>query len=155
MKRTMGVFALSGIFCFCISTIGFAEEFGKSELKEQMQVKLRHFQDVLEGIVLEDVEKIKKGANNLVTMCEIVGWTEEKTTGKFEEYDTQFHHLAEDLVTLAEALNLEGVQNKYNHMVMTCIHCHQHVRDVEAPEKYMGEIHEGEPMHKGRHIHSR
>ncbi|MGQ3686242.1 MAG: hypothetical protein ACUBOA_14740 [Candidatus Loosdrechtia sp.] len=155
MKRNTGILALSGIFCFCISTIGFANEFGKIELKEQMQLKLRNFQDVLEGLVLEDFDKTTKAAKNLVTMCDTVGWTEKKTAGKFKDYDTEFHHLAEDLVILAETQNIEGLQSKYSHIVMTCIHCHQHVRDVEAPEKYMGGLHEGEYLHKGRHIHSR
>lgn len=114
-----------------------------------MRKKLQNTQELLEGIVVEDFVKIEKNANSLVTVCEKVGWTEEKTKGKFETHDTEFHEIAQELATLAKDKNLEGLQNKYNHMVMICIDCHHHIRDVEAPEKYPGGIQEGQYLRKG------
>ncbi|WKZ18710.1 MAG: hypothetical protein QY310_14985 [Candidatus Jettenia sp. CY-1] len=110
----------------------------KKGLKEQVRKKLQNTQELLVGVVVEDFGKVEKSANNLVAVCETVGWTEEKTKGKFETHDTEFHEIAQELATLARDKNLEGMQNKYTHMVMICIDCHQHIRDVEAPEKYPG-----------------
>ncbi|MCF6159459.1 MAG: hypothetical protein E3K32_13025 [wastewater metagenome] len=155
MRRYFNILCLLSVFCLLMGSIGLAEEVGKKKLKEQMQRKLSNTQDLLEGIVMEDFEKIRKSANNLVDVCEVVGWTEEKTKGQFKDYDTHFHDLASELVALADARNLEGSQNKYNQVVMMCINCHQHVRDVEASEKYPGGTHKGEYLYEGKHIHSR
>ena len=156
MKRTIGIFALLGVFCLLISSIGLAQEQPKKkELKEQMRLKLQHAQEVLEGMVTEDSAKIEKGANGLMEVCQTLGWTEQKTKGQFKTHDTEFHNIAHELLNLAKAGNLEGVYYKYNQMTMNCIDCHQHIRDVEAPEKYKGGIHEGEFLYKGQHVHSR
>lgn len=156
MRRFIRVFALLSICCLFISSANLAQaEEKKKELKEQMKLKLSHSQEVLEGMVREDFAKIEKGANGLVVICQTLGWTEEKTKGQFKTHDTEFHNIAHELMNLAKEGNLEGVYYKYIQMTVSCIDCHQHIRDVEAPEKYRGGIHEGEFLYKGRHVHSR
>lgn len=155
MSRFVGIFALLGMFYAVIGSINQAQAVTRLELKEQMRNKLEHSQDVLSGIITEDYEQLEEAANGLAGVCEIVGWTEAKTKGRFKTHDTEFHEIANELVILAKERNLEGALYKYIQMTTICMDCHQHVRDVEAPEKYTGGIHEGEYLHEGRHVHSR
>ncbi|MCF6147110.1 MAG: hypothetical protein E3K37_00450 [Candidatus Kuenenia sp.] len=156
MKRIWCMLFVLGVFVTFYSSNGMAEEeIAKKTLKQQMELKLEYVQEILEGIAKEDFSKVENGANKLVELCEIVGWTETKSKGQFKKHDKKFHEVAQELVTLARAQNLEGVHYKYNNLVMDCIDCHQHIRDVEAPDKYIGGVHEGEYLYKGKHVHSR
>lgn len=156
MNRVWYMLFVFGVFIAFYSSNGLAkEEVAKKSLKQQMTLKLEYVQEILEGIAKEDFSKIENSANKLVELCEIVGWTESKSKGQFETHDKEFHEVAQELVTLAKAQNLEGVHYKHNNLVMDCIDCHQHIRDVEAPEKYVGGVHKGEYLYKGRHVKSR
>lgn len=150
--RFVNVF-LVALVCLVVSSIYLPPVQGKT-VKEEMQSKLLDAQEVLAGIAMEDFDRIAKGANGLLDMCETVGWTEEKTKGEFAAHDVEFHQVANELLTLARAHNLEGAHYKYIQMTTICMDCHIHVRDVEKAEKY-GEAHKYEPMREGRHIHSR
>lgn len=150
MRRIIGIFALLAIPCLVGGSIDLTQaQVTKGELKEQMRLKLLHTQDVLSGIAMEDFSQIEKGANGLVEVCRMVGWTEGKTKGKFETHDIEFHNVAHELVDLAKAKNLEGAHYKYIQMTTICMDCHKHVRDTEK------EAHKGESLKEERHIHSR
>jgi hypothetical protein len=155
MKKVSGMYILFFFFLFTLFAGHVQAETTKATLKEQMKNKLSYAQDLLEAIVLEDFAKIEKSAGDLKQICELVGWTEEKTKGHFENHDTEFHDTAREMISLAKDKNLEGVHYKYNHLIMSCIDCHQHIRDIQATEKYPGAVHEGEYLYKGRHIKSR
>lgn len=155
MGKYVCMFALLGVFGLLVSLTDLSQAASRGELKEQMKEKLTHSQEVLAGIVTEDFAQIESGANGLAGVCEVLGWTENKTKGQFKTHDTEFHEVALELVSLAKEKNLEGAQYKYFQMTTICMDCHQHVRDVEAPEKYTGGIHQGEYLHKGGHVHSR
>lgn len=155
MREFVAVFTVFSVFFVVVGLAGMSQAVTRLELKEQMRHKLQYSQEVLSGIVMEDFERVEEGAKGLAEVCEVVGWTEAKTKGRFKTHDTEFHEIALELLTLAKERNLEGALYKYIQMTTICLDCHQHVRDVEAPEKYTGGIHEGEYLHKGRHVHSR
>ncbi len=152
MNMVASIFA-SVLFCLAISSVYLAPVQGRT-LQEEMQAKLQDTQEVLAGIAMEDFSRIEKGVTALLNMCEAVGWTEEKTKGEFERHDVEFHQVANELLRLAKAHNLEGAHYKYIQMTTICMDCHIHVRDIERAQKY-GEAHKYEPLWEGKHVHSR
>jgi hypothetical protein len=76
---------------------GHGEEPKKDErLHDLMQRKLTASQKVLEGITLNDFDKIGKQADELIAVSKQTEWRVLKTP-KFELYSNEFRRIADDL----------------------------------------------------------
>ena len=93
-----------------------------------MQRKLAESQKVLEGLALNDFEKIAKHAEELIEISKLAGWRVVKTP-RYELYSNDFRRTAEDLVQKAKDRNLDGAALSYVELTLTCVKCHKHVRE--------------------------
>ena len=102
-----------------------------SKTAELMKKKLKCSQGVLEGIALNDFDKITDNADQLITISQQVEWVVVKTP-QYEAFSNQFRKNAESLVKDAKAKNLDGAALDYVDLTMTCVKCHKYVRETRG-----------------------
>ena len=97
------------------------------DLRNVMKAKLAHTQSILEGLALEDFDRIKRGAQNLSTLSRADSWNIHKTP-EYVKFSKDFQDLADVMVTHATAKKLEAVALDYVELTMLCVKCHTHTR---------------------------
>lgn len=109
---------------------GQAQEKKPAEPKKPtvMQRKLAHAQRVLEGLAINDFEKIKTGADELTLCAQEASW-KVINTPKYELYSNEFLRTLEALKKAAKAKNVDAAALAYVDMTLTCVKCHQYVRE--------------------------
>jgi cytochrome c556 len=100
-----------------------------SKTAELMRKKLKHSQGVLEGVALNDFDKIADNADQLITISQKAEWVVVKTP-QYEVFSNQFRKDAESLVKNTKAKNLDGAALDYVALTMTCVKCHKYVRET-------------------------
>ena len=86
-------------------------------------------EDVLEGIARGDFKKVGGSAEKLIQLSKTAEWFVFKTP-RFELHSNEFRRAAETIVDKAKQKNLDGVTLAYFDLTMSCVRCHQYVRDV-------------------------
>jgi hypothetical protein len=109
----------------CVSRTEGAQA-GKGKIMEQ---KLKQSQKLLEGIALSDFDKITKSAEELIQLTKTEEWQKFKTP-RYLTYTAEFRDIAEGLIAKAKAKNIDGVTLAYFQMTVSCVHCHQYIREV-------------------------
>ncbi len=94
-----------------------------------MQKKLQESQKVLEGIALNDFDKIAKHADELADISKQAQWRV-LTTPLYQLYSADFQRSAETLSKNAKDKNLDAATLTYVELTLTCVKCHKHVREV-------------------------
>jgi uncharacterized protein YdbL (DUF1318 family) len=132
MRRRV-VFAMTGLACL---TIGFlavramaAPKVGTDD-KELMRKKLTHGQAILEGLSLENLELVKKSAEELSLISLESQWLSAHSP-RYNQLATQFRAETETVAQMAGAGNLEGATLGYVRVVTSCVECHKVVRGAE------------------------
>lgn len=93
-----------------------------------MKRKLALSQDVLEGLAMGDFDKIDAAARTLDKLNSI----EKFVRGRNEAYRAQldlFRYANASLLKAAETNNLDGATLAFNQMTLSCVHCHQQLRE--------------------------
>jgi hypothetical protein len=98
------------------------------ELTDLMQRKLQNAQKVLEGIAVNDFDKISKHAEELILISKQAEWKVLKTP-QYEMFSNDFRRSAGELVENAKQKNLDGAALAYVDLTLTCVKCHKHVRE--------------------------
>jgi hypothetical protein len=107
----------------------FGNEGAPPKVNDLMQRKLKYAQNVLEGIALNDFEKIGQNGEDLIRVSKLAEWKILKTP-QYELYSNEFRRSADALATRAKEKNLDGAALAYVEMTLTCVRCHKHVREV-------------------------
>ncbi len=94
-----------------------------------MRAKLSSSQKVLEGLLAEDFTLIAHGAKEMKKISEAAEWPRARDP-IYEHHSAEFRRLCLKLESLAHKTNHEGVSFTYLQMTMTCINCHNYVRDA-------------------------
>jgi hypothetical protein len=94
-----------------------------------MHRKLQSAQKVLDGIATNDFEKITKHGNELVAISKEAEWKVLKTP-RYELYSNEFRRGVEKMVQAAKEKNVDAAALGYVEVTLTCVRCHQHVREV-------------------------
>ena len=129
LRRSLVILLVLAGFC---TAVGRGEDVDKpSKTAELMRKKLKHAQGVLEGIALNDFDKIADNADQLIIVSHQAEWVVVKTP-QYELFSNQFRKSAEGLVKNAKAKNLDGAALDYVDMTMTCVKCHKYVRETRG-----------------------
>jgi hypothetical protein len=94
-----------------------------------MRDKLTFANRALDGLVLEDYDKIAKSAEMMRMISRAASWHVLDS----EEYDhisKNFQEQAADLERHAKQKNLDAAALDYMRISLTCVQCHTYVRDV-------------------------
>lgn len=94
-----------------------------------MAQKLKSSQQVLEGISLGDFKKITAGAEQLIQLTKTEEWLVHKTP-RYQTHSNEFVRAAETLIRKSEEKNLDGATLAFFDMTMSCVRCHQYVREI-------------------------
>jgi hypothetical protein len=93
-----------------------------------MEKKLQYTQNILAGLTQGDFNKISKNAEAM----RFVGYLEKWERARTPEYkrQVQYFELAnEELMRQASAKNIDGATLAYYQLTVSCVHCHQVVRE--------------------------
>lgn len=99
------------------------------KVSELMRKKLQHAQKVLEGIALNDFDKILEQADALMQVSKEIEWKVVKTP-RYEVQSNEFRRAVETLQEKATQKNLDGAALGYVELTLTCVKCHKYVREA-------------------------
>jgi len=102
-----------------------------------MKEKLKNSQLVMEGMALADFAKIRKGADELIQLSKTAEFMVHKTP-RYEVYSNDFRRAAETIYQKAKDQNIDGVALAYVDMTLTCVRCHQYVRELRQARGPLG-----------------
>jgi len=99
------------------------------KVKELMHKKLTASQQLLEALVLNDLDKTAKSANELIQIRKDLTW-KVVPTDQYEMWSNDFLRSAEKIVQATKDKNIESAKLNYLGMTLACFHCHTYVRDL-------------------------
>ncbi len=109
---------------------GQAQRPDRPEAVHQLMVsKLKSAQAILEGLAMKDFTKITRSADKLIDLSRTEEWFLLKTP-RYELHSNEFRRAAEKIVRKARDKNLDGAALAYFDMTMSCLRCHEYVREV-------------------------
>lgn len=111
-----------------VEATGHGDEPREKKKPTLMQKKLSHAQAVLEGLAMNNFDKIADSAEELTAISKVAEWQVLKTP-TYELYSNEFRRSTEALRKQGKAKNTDGATIAYVEMTFTCVKCHQHVRD--------------------------
>jgi hypothetical protein len=127
MKRYLLVGVVIALGAWGISTATSAGP--RDRLRDFMRIKLKHSQTVIEGLVLDDLEKVAKSAQDMSSLSLDETW-QVLTTPQYLEFSRKFRQSADALADAAKKNNLDQATIAFNHVTSRCVECHKYVRDV-------------------------
>jgi cytochrome c556 len=98
-----------------------------------MQRKLKESQKALEGIALNDYNKISASADELIDISKTAEWKVLKDP-QYEVFSNEFRRRVDQMRTAAKEKNLDGATLAYMEVTMSCVRCHKHVREVRRTQ---------------------
>jgi len=129
MKRKKGrVLAAAALFLVVSSTL-HGDERDSKKVSALMHRKLACSQKILEGITTNDLDLVGKNADELIQISKDVSWLVIKTP-RFEMHNNEFRRAAESVIKKAKDKNIDGVTLAYFEVTMSCVRCHDYVREV-------------------------
>jgi hypothetical protein len=118
----------------CLNLVGVFSPLQSAVSQERdvhklMVDKLKTAQQLLEGLAMSDFDKIGRNANHLMELSKSAEWLIRKTP-RYEMHSNEFRRACDVMAKRAKEKNLDGVALAYMDMTMTCVRCHEYVRDV-------------------------
>lgn len=118
----------------CVAVLGAAagtaaHVYAQTQLAQLMRNKLLYAQRMLEGIALADYKKISASADELIQLSKTAEWMVYRTP-RYEMHSNEFRRAAEQVARKAEAKNIDGVALAYVDLTLSCVRCHEYVREV-------------------------
>ena len=127
MTRTRKILIATITLILCAA---WAQEvYAQIRLQQLMINKLTNAQKLLEGIALGKFDKMEKHAEELIRISKTAEWLANKKP-RYEQFSNEFARAAETIVQKAKAKNIDGVTLAYFDLTMSCVRCHQYVREV-------------------------
>jgi hypothetical protein len=115
------------LICFCAPSL--CGDNPDKDSKGIMRKKLTHAQRVLEGLVINDFDKIIDNAKELMFLTKQNEWRA-LDAPQFEIHSNDFRRSLESLVAKAREKNGDGTALAYVEMTLSCVRCHKHIRAV-------------------------
>jgi len=102
-----------------------------------MREKLKNAQLIMEGLALADFAKIGRGADALTQLTNSEEWMIHKTP-RYQLYSNDFRRSVETIYQKAKTKNIDGVALAYVDMTLSCVRCHQYVRELREARAPLG-----------------
>ncbi len=99
-----------------------------------MRDKLSYANKALEGLSLEDFDKLAESAKMMRMISRAASW-HVIDSDEYARYSKNFQEEAADLERHAKDKNLEAASLDYMRITMTCVQCHKHLREVRRDKK--------------------
>ncbi len=113
-----------------ICNVNFASGEQQDEPRSALMLaKLASTQRIAEGLVSQDFQLVRRGAEEIERVCDASLW-ESNADPIYGQHRTELRRHASKLVRMAAEQNLDGSAFAYMNCMSSCINCHQHCRDV-------------------------
>jgi hypothetical protein len=106
-------------------------EAAASKLSELMQRKEQLAHELFDALILKDFKRIRKRANSLVSISKDSQFQVHQTP-RYMQYSEEFQAAAEKMIDKAWDKNAEGVASAFTEMTLSCLHCHDYVREKKG-----------------------
>ena len=138
------------ILCLCVGEVSpeqvetkEREEMPRTLLVQKSAPKLKAFMRkklvasgfLMEGLATSDFELIRKGADAMILMSKEAMW-ETNGAATYVQDSADFVRVAQRIIKLANAKDLEGASHTYAQLTIQCVTCHRRIRSrkvVMAP----------------------
>lgn len=127
--RRWAVLFMSGLMLLAGDAPVGSQQKKPNQLAKIMTEKLSNAKVLLEGIAMNDFKKIERAADELHLLSRTAEW-QAYNTPKYEMHSNEFRRAAEGIAQKAKMKNIDGVTLAYFEMTMSCVRCHQYVREV-------------------------
>ncbi|MBI2806436.1 MAG: hypothetical protein HYX68_15760 [Planctomycetes bacterium] len=97
-------------------------------LAQMMQKKLKSAHLVLDGVAIGDFKKIANGGEELIRLAKSETWQLIRSP-HYERHSADFIRATGNLVKKARDKNMDGAALAYVEMTLSCVRCHQYVRE--------------------------
>jgi hypothetical protein len=97
-------------------------------LAAMMQKKLKSAHLVLDGVAIGDFKKMAGGGEELIKLAKSETWQLIRSP-HYERHSADFIRATETLVKKAKEKNMDGAALAYVDMTLSCVRCHQYVRE--------------------------
>ncbi len=128
MNRPLIGCALALAMVTLSSLPGHADQ--REDLRDFMHVKLKYSESALEGLVLNDFQKVAKAAQEMSLLSLAETW-QVMQTPEYIDFSRKFRNAADALTEAARKRKLEDATTAYNRVTTSCVNCHKYVRDVQ------------------------
>ena len=128
MKKLF-LFGLAFLFLGLVGQAPAPSQTSGKKVEKLMAAKLKHSQTLLGGIAVGDFKKITASAEELLELTKTEEWLMYKTP-RYQTHSNEFKRAAETLVRKAKDKNIDGTTLAFFDMTMSCVRCHQHVREI-------------------------
>jgi hypothetical protein len=105
------------------------ELYAQRQLRQLMMDKLHASQKLLEAIATANYKGMSNRADELLQIANQAEWVAFKTP-RYELHSNEFRRAAETISRKAKEKNIDGVTLAYMDLTMSCVRCHQYVREV-------------------------
>lgn len=131
MRRATYVLA-----CVTAAALPLASGHGQAPdaVQKLMQRKLQLAQKVLEGLALNDFQRITESGEDLIEVSKTAQWRVLKTP-QYEIFSNDFRRNAEALVQMSKTRNLDGATLAYLDLTMNCVKCHKYIREIRMTRR--------------------
>lgn len=106
-----------------------AQDDEKSQLSVFMRRKLEASNQILEGLVIDDMTKVNLGANRLLEMSKAERWRASNDM-MYMHHSREFRRSVETMQEKANKKSIDGAALAWIDVTMSCIRCHEWVRDT-------------------------
>jgi hypothetical protein len=98
-----------------------------------MRDKVSYANKALEGLAVEDFEKIGESARYLGMISRAASW-HALPTSEYVRFSKNFQEQAADMERHAKEKNLDAASLDYMRITLTCVQCHKYLRDTRAKQ---------------------
>ena len=98
-----------------------------SQVKPLMRMKLERAKNVLEGLTMEDFEKVRSNAAALKVLSLESGWNLYQTT-KYRKQSEDFRRSIDGIVESANDKDINRAALGYVSLTVRCVECHNYLR---------------------------
>jgi hypothetical protein len=99
--------------------------------KELMAAKLKHTQAILEGLTLNDMGKVSTASDELILVTRANDFLNAYKGDEYQYHLKTFRKASLAVGKKARDKNVDGVMVAYNDLTLSCLKCHQAMRDKE------------------------
>ena len=96
-----------------------------------MRIKLKHAKEVLEGLTLEDFDRIQKNGQAMSLLSHEAQWNVIQTP-QYMQHSGEFRRATEALAEAAKKKNIDGAALAYMEVTLKCVNCHKYVRRIKV-----------------------
>ncbi|WP_372724354.1 hypothetical protein [Novipirellula sp.] len=93
-----------------------------------MEKKLEYSTAILRGLAMQDFDTIQANAQKMRILNTMEGFVRSRNK-EYRKHVNTFEFVTDELIKQSKRKNIDGVTLAYNHLTVSCVRCHQSLRE--------------------------